>query len=147
MTSCYSSAVSTFETKLITPLPSYALEQLRQRFLFTITTTATPNKSARALLQMAFETEVGEILVKMMTPPAGFAESNVCERRRFIDIDKAMQLHGYLLGPALAELQNTPGIPPSYMDFLRRYAIAQYPRYRMCTIAVVLCLAAILLIP
>lgn len=126
------------------PLPTYALEQLRQRFLFAVTTNHDPIKSARVVLQMAFETEIGAILTKQIATPAGFMTSTVCERRHYIDVDQDMSLQRYLIGPALTDLANTPNMPSSYVDFLTRYLTTDYPRYRMSAIAGVLCVAKVL---
>ncbi len=138
---CWNGPSSPFETKLIAPFETYALEQLRQRFLFAVTTNHDPVKSARVVLQMAFETEIGAILTKQIATPAGFMDSNVCERRHYIDVDQDMGLQRYLIGPALNDLATTPNMPASYVDFLTRYLTADYPRYRMSAIAAILCVA------
>ena len=141
MTACWAGASSSLELQLLQPMPDYALEQLRQRFLFSLTTNHAPTVSARALLQMAFETEIGTILVKLITLPADAMGSNVCQRRLFIDIDSDMQLQGYLVSPAFASLSNIAGIPTAYVDFLKLYASSDSPRYRVCSLAALLCLA------
>lgn len=142
---CWIGLPSPFELQLLTPLPTYALEQLRQRFLYALTTTHDPVKSARVLFQMAFETEIRTVLVKMISLPASVPESKVCERRHFIDVDADMQSYRFLVGPALDELGAVPAMPEPYMDLLRRYASADYARYRMCSVAAALSLAAFLL--
>lgn len=141
---CWSGPSTAFETKLLQPLGNYALEQLRQRFLFSLTAPADMTKSARVAFQMAFETEIGAVLAKMIPLPASVMGSNVCERRRFGDVDKDMRLHRFLVGPALDALEETPDMPAPYMDLIRRYATADYPRYRVCALAAALCLAAFL---
>jgi len=93
------------------------------------------------MLQMAFETEVGAILVKLITLPPDVLESNVCERRRFLEIDGDMRLQRYLVGPALDALSTIETIPEPYVNFLRQYAIAPYARYRTCALAVAICMA------
>ena len=138
---CWNGPSSPFELALQAPLPTYPLEQLRQRFLFTLTTDHSVVKGARVLLQMAFETEVGTILVKQITPPAGLADTNVCERRRYIDIDQDMHLQRFLIAPALDDLAQTPNMPTPYVDFLARYVASGLPRYRVSALAGVLCVA------
>lgn len=137
MTPCWAGTSSAFESLLLAPFSTYALEQLRQRFMFTLTTTHDLVKGARVLLQMAFETEINAILIKQITLDSDVLSSNVCERRRFIDVDKDMQLQGYLVTPALDEVQ----APAPYVDFVRFYVSSEYPRYRMCAIASAICLA------
>jgi hypothetical protein len=144
---CWNGPSSAFETRLLKPLSDYALEQLRLRFMYTLTSPASQMKSARVLFQMAFETEIRAVLVKLIELPASVPESTVCERRRFGDVDKDMQLQRFLVGPALDALEETPGMPPPYMDLLRRYATSDYPRYRVCALAAALCLATFLLTP
>ena len=100
--------------------------------------------TGEVLMQMAFETEVGAILVKQITPPAGLATSTVCERRRYIDVDIDIQAQSYLINPALTDLANTPNMPLSYVDFIVNYLATDYPRYRMSAIATALCVAKVL---
>ena len=138
---CWIGAPTAFESRLLEPMATYPLEQLRQRFQHVLTTTHAPVKSARVMLQMAFETEVNTVLIKMLDLPPSVPLSKVCERRRFIDVDKDMRQQRYLIGPALDSLSDIPAIPEPYVDFLRAYAIASYPRYRVCTLAAMLCLA------
>jgi len=141
---CWIGLPSFFETQLLRPFNTYALEQLRLRFLYTLTTNHDNTKSARVLLQMAFETEVGTILTKMMETPADLFSYKVCERRRYIPVDQDMHLQRYLIGPALNDLEQVPGMPASYMEFLTRYLISDYPRYRMSAIATAICVARVL---
>lgn len=124
-------------------MANYPLEQLRQRFMFALTANHDLVKSARVLFQMAFETEINAILVKMIALPASVPESTVCERRHFIDIDNDMKLQRYLVGPAIDSMETIPGIPVPYVDFIRRYANASYARYRMCALAAAICLAKV----
>jgi hypothetical protein len=141
---CWTGTPSAFEQRLLEPFPTYALEQLRQRFLFTLTTTHAFVKSARVLLQMAFETEVASILTKQINLAAGVLWSRVCERRRYIDIDQDMHKQRYLIAPALDELAHIPGMPEPYVDFLIRYLASDYPRYRMSALSGVVCVAKVL---
>jgi hypothetical protein len=144
---CWNGPSTAFETRLLTTLPDYALDQLRLRFMFALTAPSNQVKSARVLFQMAYETELSAVLIKMVELPASVPKSTVCERRRFGDVDKDMQLQRFLVGPALDALEITPGMPAPYMDLIRRYATADYPRYRMCALAASLCLATFLLVP
>lgn len=141
---CWNGTPSVFETGLLTPFPTYALEQLRRRFLYTLTDTHDSVKSARVLLQMVFETEVGVILTKMIERPADLYTYKVCERRRYIPIDQDMHQQRYLIGPALDELERTPNMPSSYMEFLTRYLLSDYPRYRMGALSTAICVAKVL---
>lgn len=137
---CWIGVPSEFEWRLLQPFPTYALEELRRRFLFVVTTTHELRKSARVVLQMAFETEAGTVLTKLFTPPAGFEQSNVCERRRYLDVDYDIRLQSFLITPALREVMQVPNIPTSYVDFLIKYMSSDYPRYRMSAIAAMLCM-------
>lgn len=138
---CWEGTPSPFEVSLLQPMANYPLEQLRQRFMFALTTNHDLVKSARVLFQMAFETEINTILVKLIALPASVPESMVCERRRFLDVDNDMRLQRYLVGPAIDSMETVPGIPTPYVDFLRRYVNTSYARYRMCALAAAICLA------
>lgn len=144
---CWNGTSSAFEVRLLAPFTNYALEQLRLRFMFALVAPSNPKKAARVLFQMPYETEIGAVLTKMIPLPASISESNVCERRRFVDIDKDVQLHRFLVGPALDALEETPNMPAPYMDLIRRYATSDYPRYRVSALAGALCLATFLLTP
>lgn len=141
---CWIGTPSDFEASLLLPFDTYALEQLRLRFLYTLTTTHNSVKGARVLLQMSFETEVGTILTKMIETPADLFSYKICERRRFIPVDQDMHLQRYLIGPGLRDVEQIPGMPASYMEFLTRYLVSDYPRYRMSAIATAICVARVL---
>lgn len=139
---CWAGPPTEFELRLLSPQPTYALEQLRQRFLYALTTIPDPVKAARVLLQMAFETEIGSVLTKLIPVPPSVPESTICERRRFLPIDRDMQIQRFLVAPALDELSQVPDIPAPYVDLIRLYVASRYPRYRTCALAAALCLAA-----
>ena len=141
---CWIGLPSNFELRLTEPFQTYALEQLRSRFLYVLTTNHEEKKSARVCLQMAYETEIGTILVKLMTTPADLFKYKVCERRRYIEIDRDMQVQRYLIPPALDELAAIPNMPGPYMDYIIRYLLSDYPRYRIGAIATALCVAKVL---
>ena len=141
---CWYGPASAFEQTVLTPLPTYALEQLRQRFLYTLTTSHAPITSARVLLQMALETEIGTILIKTVPFPPNVEEVVVCERRHYIDVDADMALQSFLIGPALNALETYPTVPSPYVDLLRLYVASDYPRYRMSALAATLCLGVAL---
>ena len=138
---CWIGYPTAFESKLLEPMATYALEQFRQRFLFMLTSTHDGVRSARVIFQMAFETEISAVLVKMIDVPEGVLESKVCERRRFLEIDRDVRLQRYLVGPMLNELAANPVIPVPYVELIERYVTTDYPRYRICALAAAVCLA------
>lgn len=139
---CWEGSLSPFESKLLQPLPLYAVEQLRTRFLHAVTTSREPTKNARAILQMAFDTEIGTPLAKLITVAPDVRASRVCERRRFLDIDTDMRMFKFLWAPALDALREQGSIPLRYIDLVERHFDAGYPRYRVAAIAALLCMAA-----
>lgn len=141
-TACWTGDLSAFEEKLLLPLQDYALEQLRGRFMATVTTGGIPERAARAVLQMAMETELRLVLAKMVEVAPDVAESNVCERRRYLNIDIDMRRHRYLVQPAYTALAKVSAVPAPYVDLIRRYGGSAYPRYRVSSLAATLCLAA-----
>lgn len=138
---CWIGTPTAFEVKLLTPMATYALEQFRQRFLFMLTDTHDAIKSARVLFQMAFETEISAVLVKLIDLPVDVPRSKVCERRRFLAIDQDVRLQRYLIGPMLNEMTSNPAIPAAYTEMIERYIVSDYPRYRVCALAAAICLA------
>jgi hypothetical protein len=138
---CWIGLPTEFEIKLLQPMATYALEQLRQRFMYTLTYDHNQVKSARVIFQMGFETEIGAALRRLINLPAEILSSKVCGRRRFLEIDQDMALQRYLIGPALEELAQVPDVPVIYVDLFRRYLLSEYPRYRMCALAAAICMA------
>ena len=141
---CWSGALSPFELKLLEPLPSYPLEQLRQRFLYAVTGSYDTVMSARAAAQMAFETEIGAALAKLIELPPEVATSRVCPRRTFLAIDADMQRFSFLFGPAL---DAATFLPDSYVRLFRQHLGQPYAKYRVCATAALLCAATKYLVP
>lgn len=139
---CWIGLPSQFERRLQDTLPSYAIDQLRLRLLFAVVDGHDLTKGARALLQMACETELRAVLVKVMTLTTDVLVSNVCERRKYVEIDADMRAHGYLVAPAIEELKELPAIPRPYVDLVSRYLDSHYPKYRVSALATTVCLAA-----
>ena len=136
---CWNGALSPFESKLLLPLPSYPLEQLRLRFLYAVTNSYDTVKSARAVAQMAFETEIGAALAKLIELPPEVATSRVCTRRKFLEIDTDMQRFSFLFSPAL---NAATFLPDSYVQLFRWHLSQPYAKYRVCATAALLCMAA-----
>lgn len=144
---CWAGTPSPFEARMVKPLPTYGLESLRLRFAHIVTDNHAAEKSARATLQMSFETELSAIIAKFVPLAADVMRSKICERRSFLSIDRDMAQMRFLIEPALDELADVPQMPAPYVDLLRRYVAADYPRYRMCAVASALCLATAVLVP
>lgn len=130
-----------FEAALLKALPTYALDQLRRRLLFSSTTNHLASDSARALFQMAYDTEIRAIVSKIVALPDEVAAVVVAARRSFLAVDADLSLYGFLVEPALAELEAIPDMPPPYVDLIRRHLQARSPRYRVAAAASSLCLA------
>lgn len=144
---CWDGALTFFELKLLEPLPFYALEQLRVRFLHALTTTKDPRHSARALAQMAFETEIGAAIKKMVSLLPEVQTSVVCDRRRYLEIDADLSTYGFLVGPALDVAIEEGVLPSTYVRLFETHIRSPYAKYRMCGVAALLCAAAQLLVP
>lgn len=139
---CWIGLPSPFETRLLRPLSTYAIDQLRARLLFVVVDDHDAVKGARALLQMVCEAELKAVLVKVMTLTNDVLTSKVCGRRKFVEVDADMRSHGYLVAPAVAELKALPDMPRPYVDLVTRYLKSHYPKYRVAAMAMVVCLAA-----
>jgi hypothetical protein len=133
--------------KLLAPLPVYALEQLRSRFLNAVTTTHDPVAAALRTVQMAFETEIGVALAKVVSVLDSDKEVVVAVARRYLEIDADLRAYSFLIDPAVDALDETGVLPGSYVDLVRGYLESPYPRYRVSAIAALLVLAASFLNP
>ena len=144
---CWIGVSTPLESHLQQPFSDPSLEKLRTRLLYTLTTNHDIVKSARVALQMAFETEIGTVLTKLMTTPiaSSVVNSNVCQRRHFLAIDADMQNNAYLIQPSLDALLKLPNpVPSSYVSLLQRYLASNYARYRVCALASLLVLVVLL---
>lgn len=137
---CWYGPSSTLELQVLTAIPSYPLEQLRQRLLFALTTSKLPTTSARVLIQMILDTEIGVALQKIVSFPPDTEDVVVCERRRYIDVDSDMRVQSYLVNPALTALATYTKIPVQYVNLVSLYANADYPRYRVSALAATVCM-------
>jgi len=133
--------------KLLEPLPLYAVEQLRSRFLHAVTSTHDPVAAALRTVQMAFETEIGVALAKVVSVLDPDRQLVVPGARRYLEIDADMRAFSFLVDPAVAAVEQTAILPGAYLDLLRRYLGGAYPRYRISAIAALLVLAATFLTP
>jgi hypothetical protein len=135
--------VTALEVALERPLAPYGIEQLRTRFLFSVVGSRNAREGAVVAAQMAFETEIGVILVKMTAPSPSIPGTVVASRRRFLDVDLDLRANRFLFEPALDDLRGL-GAPEPYVGLLRRHLSGDYPRYRVCATAAILSLAAAL---
>jgi len=131
---------SPLETKILRPLPDPALEAFRSRVLRAVTLNGASAPAARAVVQMAFETELRAVLTKLIKVAPDLLAATVPERRRFLEVDADLGRYGFLVEPALAALSSA--VPDSYVRLLRRYLGSRYARYRVSATCAVLCLAA-----
>lgn len=131
--------LSPFEEKLLLPSTDYAIDMLRQRFLFALTDDHFLTRSARVLVQTVLETEMKVLFTKLVTFAPNIADSHVCQRRRYLDIDADMKKFAFLLEPALVAL--AAHIPESYVRLLRRYLASEYARYRVSATSALICFA------
>ena len=130
------------ETALATVFPDYALESLRARFLHVVTSDHAPAASARAAVQMAYETELRTPLRRTIDISPGIADELVGTRLRFLEISNAMTSFTFLSAPAMTAITDLAILPAHYVRFLESYLQAPSPKYRMCALAVALCFAA-----
>jgi len=134
--------ITPLETALATSFSDEALEALRARFLYAVTSDHIVAASVRAAVQMAYETELSAALSKRIALYPGIADELVATRRKFLAIDQDMASFRFLSAPALTAALTLDILPGSYMRFLEGYIQAPDPRYRMCGLAVLLCYAA-----
>lgn len=139
---CWHGALTAFESLLGQTLPLPQVDLLRTRVLYAATTTKEINASVRAVVQMAFETEIKVVLQRLTVIANEVFTSRVCERRRFIEIDSELKSFRFVIEAALAELQDSGRIPLPYLQLYQRYIYSKQPRYRVCGLAALVCLVA-----
>lgn len=135
--------ITPLETALLGPFSNGALELLRSRFLYVVTTDHTPTESVRAVVQMAYETELGTALSRTIAIAPGIADELVTTRQRFLTIDVDMKPFVFLYVSALKAFNILKILPRNYVRFLKTYLQAPTPRYRMSAVATLLCFAAV----
>lgn len=129
------------ETALLKPLAPYVIEQLRTRFLFSVVSNRNPTEGAIVASQMAYETEIGVVLTKVITPSPSVPGRVITSRRRFLDVDNDLRANKFLIEPALDDFQGL-GTPEPYVGLIRRHLGSNYSRHRMCAVAALLSFAA-----
>lgn len=134
--------LSPLELALLQPFTVPALEALRVRFMYNATTDHVPETTARAVVQMAYDTEIRAPLSKTGPIAPGVAAVVLPTRRRFLEIDADMTPYSFLIEPALQALETSGILPPHYVRLVRTFVNAPYPKYRMSGIAAILCFTA-----
>ncbi len=134
--------ITPLESALVQVFSDEALEGLRTRFLYVVTSDHVSAESARAVVQMAYETELSAALSKTIVLSPGIADELVATRRRFLSVDTDMIPFTFLIDPAFEAMATLLILPKSYLRFLDTYVRAPNPRYRMCGLAALLCYAA-----
>jgi hypothetical protein len=91
---------------------------------------------------MAFETEIGAAIGKIVEFPPEVATATVCERRSYLAIDTDMAQFSFLFNPAIAAVLDENYLPVSYVNLFQTHIFSNYPRYRVCGTAALLCVLA-----
>lgn len=144
--SCWYGYPTEFEQRLVEPLPLYALDQLRRRFLFSLTTTHDVTQSARVMLQMAYQTEIGVAIRTLVPTTVDVMTANVCERRSFIDVNNDLDTYAFLVEAGVQNAARAGFLPASYMQMFEAYIAQPYAKYRVCAVAALLCVSTAYLI-
>jgi hypothetical protein len=139
---CWAGSLTAFEATLNQTLPLRNLDLLRSRLLYASTTSKAPTVAARSVVQMAFDTEIGIVLDRLVVLAEEIFTSRVCERRKYIDIDADIQPFNFLVDAALDELEADQRIPEPYLRLYRQHVKGPYPRYRVCGLSALMCLAS-----
>jgi hypothetical protein len=139
---CWQGTLTPFEQLILQPLPLINADLLRGRLLNAATTSRAAVPSARSVVQMAFDTEIGVVLRRLVVLADEIFSSHVCERRNYVDIDSDIKPYAFMVDAALDELTADQRIPEPYMRLYRDYVQGSYPRYRVSGMSAMLCLAA-----
>ena len=91
---CWQGTLTAFEQLLLQPLPLNDVDLLRGRLLNASTKSRADSPSARSVVQMAFDTEIGIVLRRLVVIANEVFSSHICERRNYTDIDSDLKPYG-----------------------------------------------------
>ena len=135
------SPITVIETKIGKPLPTLSLDTLRRYFLQSVVSDRDSLKGARVTVQLGFVTTLQVLLSSVLVPP-NVVESNVCTRRKYMDIDKDMKARNYLYDNAVTDAIARGVISATYGRTISNDLNGSSPRTRVAAIAVLLILSA-----
>lgn len=136
------SAPTAFESVLQSPFTTPALEQLRALLLQYATTELNATQAARAVLQMAFETEISSVISDYVPITDEVKQSLVCPRRKYLDVDKDLNRTSFLYSASLNALQAAGVLPDEYLRLFGRHIGNNQPKYRVSALCALICYAA-----
>ena len=134
------SPISLIETELLESLPFPALDTLKNLFLQAMVTDRDPQKSARAVVQLSYETEL-RVFLASVNVPLDVLESGVCLRRRYLEIDTEMHPWEHLYLEALSEALSQGYVTLAYAESIQFRFGGAAPRVRVNAVAVLLVLS------
>lgn len=138
---CWDSTNTAFETLLLSPFQTASLEQLRAMTLQFSVSQVAANKAARAVLQMAFETELSAVIADYVPTSDDVIQSLLCTRRKYLDIDQDLKSVAFLIDPALQALKSAGVLPDEYLRLFNSHINNTQPKYRVCAICALVCYA------
>lgn len=138
---CWDSDLTDFEEAILLPFVSKDLEELRALLCKYSTSPYAGNKAARAILQMAHETELSNIIEEYAPITDAIINSNLCNRNRYLDIDKSLRTKNYLYASVMDTLALHGVMPLPYKNLFLRHLNSDYPKYRIAAVSAVICYA------
>jgi hypothetical protein len=128
--------ITDIEQRLLTPLPTPALEALRKFAVQMLVTE--PSAAARNISRRALGTELGMVFAGLSLPP-GYHEAPLPSPRRLADVAPTLRTVRPLFEPAVREL----AIATPYKDILRTHLTADSFRANISALCAVLLVAAL----
>lgn len=131
-------SLTDFELRFLNKLDGDNLDLLRLLILKFSLNTTDDQQACRAILQMAFETEIQSIL-EFVPFTRSIATTLLCDRRKFIDIDRDLIQYKHLYSLAVEEAQELYNIPEPYGRVLLSYMNSAYSNQRIGSVCALLC--------
>lgn len=142
-TACWDGSTPTeFEDVLLLPFTTPDLERLRTLLLQFAVSELNQVKAARAVLQMAFETEIAAVISDYVPITDAVKQSLVCPRRKFLDIDKDLNQSRRIYSTSLDALKVAGVLPDEYLRLFSRHIDNNQPKYRVSALCALVCYAA-----
>jgi hypothetical protein len=138
---CWDSTITSFEELILLPFLSPDLEELRALLLQYTITPYTDNQAARAVMQMAHETELTNIIQEFAPITDEIKNAKLCHRNKYLDIDLSLRSKNYLFDKALTTLVTHKLMPDSYRKLFQIHSKSAYPKYRIATVCAIICYA------
>lgn len=138
---CWNGTLSAFEISILTPFSLPGLENTRSLLVQNFVDNSNNQHAARAILQSAFDTEVSSLIAEYIPVTKEILSANICNKRKYIDVDTLTKTSNFYYAQALNELFNAGVIPNEYTTIFDRYIKSESAKYRISAVSAMICYA------